>query len=343
MTVDILTLIFYLVVIVAASEIFTNAVESIGKGLNLSEGVSGSIFAAVGTALPETIVPLVAVLSGRGEQVNEEVGVGAILGAPFMLSTLAVFLAGAAAWSFGKRRKKTTIDPERSGLQRDLRFFLFSFILAFLVAFTPYEMRGLRVFVAILLISTYVYYVHRTLKASPGLVKEGHNTEARRALYLSILFREHLLLTLAQIIIAIALIIIGAKGFVSGLEALGDFIHMPVIALSLLIIPIATELPEKINSIIWIRHGKDTMAVGNITGAMVFQGSLLPAIGIFLTPWTINPTVLTNGSITIMAALWLFVLAHRVKNIYPVHLVINGFLYALFLVFMISMTFYLRT
>jgi cation:H+ antiporter len=342
LTLDILTLVFYLLVIVAASEIFTNAVESVGKGLNLSEGVSGSIFAAVGTALPETMVPLVAVLTGRGEQVHEEVGVGAILGAPFMLSTLAVFLTGAAAWRFAKRRKKTSIEPEQGGLRRDLGFFLFSFTLALLVAFAPYEMRVLRVIVALVLISTYVFYVYKTLKASPDLVKEGHHTEARRALYLSVLFREHLILTLAQMAIALGLIIIGAKGFVRGLEALGEIIHIPVIALSLLIIPIATELPEKINSIIWIRHGKDTLAVGNITGAMVFQGSLLPAIGIFLTPWTINPTVLTNGAITITAALWLFALAHRAKKIRPIYLVVNGVLYTLFLVFTISMTFHLK-
>jgi len=341
LAIEILTLIFYLVVIVAASEIFTNAVESVGKGLNLSEGVSGSILAAVGTALPETMVPLVAVLTGRGEQVNEEVGVGAILGAPFMLSTLAVFLTGAAVWHFGERRKKAFIEPERGGLKRDLGFFLFSFTLALLVAFAPYEMRWLRVCVALVLISTYVYYVYRTLRASPELVKEGHHTEARRALYLSVLFREHLLLTLAQMIIALALIIAGAKGFVRGLEALGEIIHIPVIALSLLIIPIATELPEKINSIIWIRHGKDTMAMGNITGAMVFQGSLLPAIGIFLTPWTINPTVLTNGAITITASLWLFTLAHMAKKIRPLHLAVNGILYAIFLAFTISMIFHL--
>ena len=41
--------------------------------------------------------------------------------------------------------------------------------------------------------------------------------------------------------------------------------------LALVIAPIATELPEKFNSVIWVRQGKDTLAMGNITGAMVFQ------------------------------------------------------------------------
>ncbi len=338
MTHGILILIFYLALIVTASEIFTNAVESIGKALNLSEGVSSSIFAAVGTALPETVVPLVAILGGKSGKISQEVGVGAILGAPFMLSTLALFLTGIAAWHFSARRKTLTINPERSGLKRDLRFFLFAFTLAFLVAFTPYELRVLRICVALILISTYFYYVHKTIKASAGLVKNGHATEARKALYLSFIFREHMIFVFVQLILALALIIIGARGFVHGVEILGELLHMPVVALSLLIIPVATELPEKINSVIWIRHGKDTMAVGNITGAMVFQGSLLPAIGIFLTPWTMEFTVLTNSLVTIIASVWMIFLAYRIKNISPRHLILNGFLYAVFLVIILSVT-----
>ena len=63
MITEILFLVFYLIVIIAASEIFTNAVETLGAKLDFSEGVTGSIFAAVGTALPETMVPLVAIVS----------------------------------------------------------------------------------------------------------------------------------------------------------------------------------------------------------------------------------------------------------------------------------------
>ncbi len=82
-----------LLVILIGAETFTNALEHLGERLKISEGVTGSIFAAVGTALPETMVPVVAILSTAStQQVREEVGVGAILGAPLMLSTLTMFL-----------------------------------------------------------------------------------------------------------------------------------------------------------------------------------------------------------------------------------------------------------
>lgn len=337
MITDFLLLAFFLVLIVVASEIFTNAVETLGSKLKFSEGVTGSLFAAVGTALPETMVPLVAIFAGNASHVSEEVGVGAILGAPFMLSTLAMCLLGIAAWRFRDRRKKATVSPERTGFKRDIEFFLFCFTIAFLVAFTPYEYRLLRMFVAFILVLTYFYYVLETVKASSALVNTGHATEESKKLYLSLILKEHLAVVLLQLLIALALIIAGAKGFVGEIEHLAEILGVPVIALSLLIVPVATELPEKVNSILWIRKGKDTMAVGNITGAMVFQGSLLPAIGIFLTPWTLNVTVLTSSMITIIASVWLYFLSVRVRHLSSLFFAINGFFYVTFVAIVLYM------
>lgn len=331
MTHDLIVLLISLLVIIVAAEIFTNAIESLGAKLKFSEGVTGSIFAAVGTALPETMVPLVAIFAGGSSAaISEEVGVGAILGAPFMLSTLAMFLVGGAALVFKERRGKVHIEPEPTGYKRDLEFFLFAFSLAFFVAFTPYTWRLLRVFVALSLVLAYFYYVMETIKASDALTKEGHATEESKNLYLSAIFKDHMFFVVLQLVIALGLIIAGAKGFVSGVEHLAEILHIPVIALSLLIVPIATELPEKVNSILWIRQGKDTMAVGNVTGAMVFQGSILPAIGIFLTPWTLNLSVTASCVITLLAGVWMYVFAVRKMKMTPPRLIVNGVLYLTF-------------
>ncbi len=335
MTGELVILIVSLVVIVGASELFTNAIEALGARLGFSEGVTGSIFAAVGTALPETMVPLVAIITGQGKSIGQEVGVGAILGAPFMLSTLAMLLVGGAAWIYRKKRNKKKIRPEPTGLRRDMEFFLFSFGLAFLVAFAPRPYHTLRLFVAFVLVLAYFCYLLLTVRASSVLVEDGHATEEPKALYISFIFREHLVFVLAQMLLALLLIILGAKGFVFGVEHLAGPLHIPVIALSLLIVPIATELPEKINSILWTRRGKDTLAMGNITGAMVFQGSLLPAIGIFLTPWHVNLTVMASSIVTLLAASWIYRLSwKKTGGIRPVAMLVNGALYLSF-VFMV--------
>ncbi len=127
----------------------------------------------------------------------------------------------------------------------------------------------------------------------------------------------------------------GAKGFIHGVEGVSALLGISALLLSLLIIPIATELPEKVNSILWIRRGKDTLAFGNITGAMVFQGTLLPAIGIMLTPWQPRIEVLTGILVTLFAAGWMRL--HARHGGLPVWtLLLNGVLYIGYLVLMLT-------
>src|SRR5574342_1352991 len=89
-----------LLVSLGGAELFTNGVEWIGEGFGLSEGVVGSVLAAVGTALPETILPIIAIVSGHAA--GEEIGTGAILGAPFMLTTLAMFVIAVAVLIYAR-------------------------------------------------------------------------------------------------------------------------------------------------------------------------------------------------------------------------------------------------
>ncbi|MEW5792562.1 MAG: sodium:calcium antiporter [Pseudomonadota bacterium] len=324
---DYLLLLVSLIVILIGAEAFTNALEHLGERLKISEGVTGSIFAAVGTALPEAMVPIIAILGGAAssQRVGEEVGVGAILGAPMMLSTLSIFLMA----YFAARRRGWAGDftPERSGFQRDLSWFLAAFSLGVIAMFVPIEQTLIRGVIGISLVLMYFFYIMLTLRASAGLVNEGHGTEAEAPLYLSKLhLPENLLTILAQLSLGFGAIIAGAHGFVAGVEHISVLLGMSALALSLLVIPVATELPEKVNSILWIRRGKDTLAFGNITGAMVFQGSILPALGVMLTPWQPTPDVLLGAGLTLLASLWLF-LMHRRGTLRPIHMVFNGLCY----------------
>ena len=57
------------------------------------------------------------------------------------------------------------------------------------------------------------------------------------------------------------------------------------LVLSLMITPFATELPECVNSLIWVKNNKDDLALFNINGAVVFQAIIPMSIGIILTPF----------------------------------------------------------
>ncbi|MDD5329529.1 MAG: sodium:calcium antiporter [Sulfuricella sp.] len=324
-------LLLMLIVILIAAEVFTNALEHLGEKLKISEGVTGSLFAAVGTALPETMVPLLALMAGTSNvALNEEIGVGAILGAPLMLSTLSICLMALAVLK--KRGVGGELAPERSGLIRDLNFFLAAFAFSALALFVPHQQTMIRAAIGFVLVLTYFVYILLTLRASAELVKEGHGTEAEEKMLLCrVGLPENLPVILLQLALGLGLLVGGAKGFIMGVEDASRLLGISPLLLSLLIIPIATELPEKVNSILWIRRGKDTLAFGNITGAMVFQGTLLPAIGIMLTPWEPRQEVLAGIVITLLSALWLRLVVQR-GQIRVGHLALNGAMYVTYLV-----------
>lgn len=98
-------------IILVGSELFTNGVEWAGHRLHIAEAAVGSLLAAVGTALPETFIPAVALLTGRNSaDAHTAVGLGAIVGAPLMLSTVALFVMGVAAIAFRKRRGRIALE-----------------------------------------------------------------------------------------------------------------------------------------------------------------------------------------------------------------------------------------
>lgn len=278
---DIGVLILALGVILVGAELFTNGVEWLGFRWGLKEGAVGSVLAAVGTALPETMVPLIAILFGTGKA-SMDIGIGAILGAPFMLGTLAFFVTGIAALTMkGGLRNQMRVNPEI--MARDLRFFLLLYSAAVVTAFIPSQ--AFRHFIVSFLFAGYVYYVYRTLKSGDECGSEGLDP----LFFSRVLFSSRhpsSRLIIFQVICGLGAIISGAHFFVDSVRELSVIYGIAPLILSLIITPIATELPEKFNSVIWIRQGKDTLALGNITGAMVFQSSIIPAIGILLTPWT---------------------------------------------------------
>jgi cation:H+ antiporter len=200
----------------------------------------------------------------------------------------------------------------------------------------PHEQRIVRALFSIALVGVYVAYVVATFRASNSLVDAGHGTEAPGKMMLARLGVSTNLATIGvQLVLAVALLVWGAEGFIHGVRGVSEAFGVSPLLLSLLIIPIATELPEKVNSILWIRRGKDTLAFGNITGAMVFQGTLLPAIGILLTPWTPRIEVVTGIVITLAAAAWLRVNA-RERGAPVWALLVCGALYVAYLAITLS-------
>jgi cation:H+ antiporter len=282
---DAVLLLLAFAVVLAGALLFTNAIEWIGHRLEVGVGAVGSVLAAVGTATPETLIAIVALLGAK--EGSEDVAVGAIVGAPFLLGTLAMGLVGLFAYLYrDKRDQGVQLNVHRETLERDLGFFLVLFLIAGLLAWGPPA--AVRIPVGIAFLIAYVFYVRLTLKG-------GGEVQSEESLNPLIFERRAekredpgLALCVLQLLVGLGAMVGGAHLFVEELLSLAKSIGVEPLVLALILAPLATELPEKVNSFFWVREGKDALALGNITGAMVFQSMVPVGIGLLFTDWELN-------------------------------------------------------
>ena len=213
---------------------------------------------------------------------------GAIVGAPFLLATLAMAVSGAAAIIYRARRGSARLQPDRDAISRDLLVVLGALPLAIAIGLTG--ARPLRLAGAAVLVAGYAVVTWKTIIQGR---REGGAAEPA-SLYFDTTKNDppSTFQILAQTLTGIGMLIGAAQLFVTGIEHLAHGLGADPLVLTLVIAPLATELPEKINSVAWIRQGKDTLALGNITGAMVFQSMPLVAFGMVFTDWRLTAPAL---------------------------------------------------
>jgi len=323
-----------LLIILVCAEIFTNGVEVFGEKLSLSQAVVGSVLAAVGTALPETIIPLVAILLYKGKA-GAHIGVGAILGAPFMLVTAGFFLIGLAVLiSFLQKKRPFKIFLEEKTFKRDFSFFLISYSLAIFIPLIFSNTKTLHYLIAIILLINYAIYLYLTFGA------ESLQVEAYKDLYfekplkwLGFNYEKTLIVFLAfiQIVVSVLVMIKGAHLFVHALELISLKFGFSPLIFALIVAPLATELPEKFNSFIWTLRGKDVLAFGNMTGAMVFQSTFPVSVGLLFTDWKIEGLALISALMALgLGSLYLLFIKFF-KNLNPLLLFLSGLGYIFYI------------
>jgi cation:H+ antiporter len=289
-------------VIYLACEWFVNAVEWLGVRLRLGPLAVGTVLAAFGTALPESAVTFVAVVFGSGGA-QQDIGVGAAMGGPLALSTIAY---GVTGWMLLSRRRvqvpASAAPPTRPdadigdvrALARDQRWFLAIFVVKValgLVAFAYKPWLGLLFFAA------YGAYFWREIRAEG----EGNGADLAPLRFQRRRPRPSTPAVVAQSLITLAAIFLASQLFVHQLDAIGPMIGLPAAVTALLLSPIATELPEIMNAIIWVRQGKTALALANISGAMMIQATVPSGLGLLFTPWRFDGPLILSGAVTTAA------------------------------------------
>ena len=320
------------IAIYLACEFFVNSVEWCGKHMNLGATAVGSVLAAFGTALPESAVTFMAVVFGK-TALQKDIGVGAAMGGPLVLATIAYGVVGLAFWLNQRKRSKAAatrishdvaIDARRLGRDQ----------LSFLAIFAVKVTLGLVVFtykpwLGVLFLAAYAIYVWREINTAetsedeedlePLKIRPGNPNLAWAG---------------AQALLALGVIAFASHIFVSQLEAIGESLGMAPHLVALLLSPVATELPEVMNAVIWVRQGKERLALANISGAMMIQATIPSALGIFFTPWRFDSPLLVSGLVTALAIVVLWLMFRKGK-IDSRALAAIALLYGLFAVYML--------
>jgi cation:H+ antiporter len=319
-----LELLSALVLLVVASDAFTNAVEWVGSLYGLTRSAMGSVVAAIGSSLPETMVAIVAILV-LGDPASQAVGIGAILGAPFMLATAVFGLIGITAIV----RRKLSADAQRLRVNLHaavfgLVLFGFTFALAVGASFDPTP--TVRSITAVLVLAAYgahlIYHIRRK-----GAQAEDQPPPLRLAPRAE---RPPAFAVFGQLALALTVTVAASHWFVTAVTAASAEVGVPPLVVSLFLSPIATELPEMMNVILWMRRGLDDLAVGNVLGAMIFQTSVASAIGLLATPWLLDLNAYVACGATLIAVALVLAVTTVRRCLDSRALAVCGLLYAVY-------------
>jgi len=302
-------------------EYFVNGIEWVGRKTGVSQNAVGTILAAFGTALPESVVTFIAVVMGH-DAASKEIGVGAALGGPLVLATIAYPVVGILLWSTRAETARVPIDLNWRRLSRDQGWFLIIFLCKIALGFVAFAIKP---WLGWLFLAAYAAYTWTEIRQS-GDESEG---EPEPLLFQSKSVDPHLAVAALQTLLALVVIFAASQVFVTQLSVVGPWLGIPSAVVALLLSPIATELPEIMNAVIWIRQGKHRLALANISGSMMIQATIPTALGLFFTPWRFDAALSLAAAVTAIAVAGLLAFLRR-NALTPVRLSAFIVFYGLF-------------
>ncbi|AKQ54307.1 sodium:calcium antiporter [Bordetella hinzii] len=309
-------------IIYFACEFFVNGVEWVGHHFRLGATATGTVLAAFGTALPESAVTFMAVVFGQTPE-QKDIGVGAAMGGPLVLATLAYAVVGLTMLRARGAGRASAINADQPRLARDQAWFMGIFVFKVglgLLAFAWKPWLGL------LFLGTYALYVKRELSND----EECLDCEDLEPLKLRPRDTDpSLFWSCTQTLLALVVIGVASHVFVRQIEFLGVAMGASPHLAALLLAPVATELPEIMNALIWVRQGKERLALANISGAMMIQATIPSALGIFMTPWLLDGPLLVAGLMTLVAIMLLWLRFRQARMSVPALAAVGG-LYGVF-------------
>lgn len=266
-----------IVLLVVSSFILTSTIEDLGKRGKFSSSFTGAIISPIFTSLPELIVILTALIL-VGNVSGSEIAAGTIIGEPFLVSAIGFPIMAIAM--LAARRKGS---GERLDAVMPKTMIFVGLVLPIMIIPSLFQSWPVRILIAAFLVIIYLLFARfvrqESLEESEFIVGEIRN-------------RTALIFLIAT---GTVLLVAGSAILVRSVDNLAFQTGINRELIAILIIPIATIVPETLNSVIWGAKLKTNLAVGALLGEETFFATIYPMLAILASRWVITE----NGIVAI--------------------------------------------
>lgn len=280
---------------------FSHAAERLTRRLFSNRQMGARILGNVSLSLPEAVLPVFAFLTmerhpGPGSARSLDIGLGAILGAPAFL-----LLVLWPLYLWFTRHHPLPASRHRQ-LVREPPLLMAALGGALALGFVPVP--GLKIAGGFLLLGLYLFLVLR-IEPHP---EDSDGTELPAAARPDDPVRAT---DWVAFLAGTGLILYGPDLFLSGLgELSGTGAPATPFLLSLVLSALATESPEMLALIFFLRRGERVLGFDIVWGSISFQLTVSLSVGLFLSSWTLSPRHAVLGGI-LLAVLLASVLLDR--------------------------------
>ncbi|MEL9998898.1 MAG: hypothetical protein QXG55_03275 [Thermoplasmata archaeon] len=318
---EVLNFILSILIVFIASLLFTNGIEYISNKLKFTKSFTGTIITPLFSSFPELIVFIIALIFVGGID-GEGVAIGTVLGEPFIVSTisLSIIFITIIIKMYSDKKFEYFINVEK------VLYIPYLFITIFFSSLLiPAYINLFHFEIGLILIISYAIYFYIIGK------KEGEKFEEVEGIPYFSRFTNVKVGTVLQLLISFILLYFGSKTLVSSIIEYSHLIGISSMTLSIVIVPIATAMPETMISMIWALKRKYTLAIYSIIGEIILCSSIYPGLAMLIVPWALNKDAII--SIIFTSIISFIYLIFSIRGKIPIFIFILGLI--MFFIFLI--------
>jgi len=313
MLVSVVLLVIGFIFLIKGADMFVDGASKIAAKLNVPLIVIGLTIVAFGTSAPEAAISI-----NSAFQNNAGIAVGNVIGSNIL--NILLILGIAALF--------TAVPVKKSTFKYEIPFVIIISIILVLLGVLGNSIDKIdSVIFLVLFAAFFVYLILLSKKGESDAGDDVPTLTAKDTVFKMILF----------IIIGLAAIVLGSDFTVTGATAIAQALKVDDRIIGLTIVAFGTSLPELVTSVTAAKKHQADIAIGNIIGSNIFNILFVVGLAGIFSPNPINfeNTFIIDGIVAIAAAVILWLLVFKNKNLRKTGGIIMLISYAIYFAYLL--------